>query len=564
MRQWLHETHNPFFELFRHFLRNFFSNDLVSNPRQAHAAALIAIVPVLFQWFFLLIMPLNAKYAHLSALPNPGPYRDAVRADELWLITLMMGCIGLLTAIKWQALFPDLSDYRCLGTLPLGARQIFGAKLAALLLVAAITLLMINSLPSLTFPFISQSRWAINEPLGLRLRAHLCASLAGCAFLFFSIVALQGVLLNVLPPRAFGRVGGLLQGALIALTLAAIVVSFSIQPQVTQFLMNPVWGRWVPPIWFLGLYEKLVGTRDAYTGELAHFAIRSILLVIVTAFSTYVLSYHRHRTLLVEGLTSSANRLTVGSILTRGLFFDPRQQAVAGFMWQTISRSGRHRTILMGYAGLSLAVILTGFIGVEHVVRPERVAAADFICFHVFAFLFFFIGIRHLFSIPTELKANWIFQITENEGRGAWLRAVDRFALCWGALLLLIVPFPLKAQLLGWRSIAETTIMGGLGLISYERIFFIWEKLPFTCSRLAGQTPTGIILAFLGLLGAVAVLQSLLIELLFHDAALVIAMAVSFAVCIYLDRRRRADWAELPLKYEELPEPAVHALNLLK
>jgi len=78
MRQWLRETHGPFFELFRHFLRNFFSNDLVSNPRQANAAALIAIVPVLFQWFFLLIMPLNAKYAHLSALPNPGPYRDAV------------------------------------------------------------------------------------------------------------------------------------------------------------------------------------------------------------------------------------------------------------------------------------------------------------------------------------------------------------------------------------------------------------------------------------------------------------------------------------------------------
>jgi hypothetical protein len=32
-----------------------------------------------------------------------------------------------------------------------------------------------------------------------------------------------------------------------------------------------------------------------------------------------------------------------------------------------------------------------------------------------------------LFSLRTELKANWMFQITEGEGRRQWLRAVDRF-----------------------------------------------------------------------------------------------------------------------------------------
>lgn len=563
MRQWLRETHGPFFELFRHFLRNFFASELVSDPRQTNTA-LIAIVPVLFQWFFLLITPLNAKYARLSALPAPHLYRETVRADELWLITLMMGAIGLRTAMKWSALFPDLRDYRALGTLPLRARQIFGAKLAALLLVAAITLLLINSLPSFAFPLISQSRWAVNASLGLRFRAHLCASVAGCAFLFFAIIALQGVLLNVLPPRAFGRTGTLLQGALVAVTLAAVVVSFSIQPQITDYLLNPVWARWVPSIWFLGLYEKLAGTSDEYTSELARFAIRSLGLAIFVAFSTYVMSYHRHRALLVEGLTSSRNRLSIGKFVARCLFFDPRQQAIAGFMWQTISRSGRHRTILMGYSGLSLAVILTGFIGMDRVVRPERVAAADFISFHVFALVFFFIGIRHLFSHPIELKANWIFQITENEGHAAWLRAIDRFALFWGALLIVIVPFPLEAHLLGWRSLTEVALMGTLGLIACERIFFVWEKLPFTCSRLAGQTPTGIILAFVGLVGAVAVIQSLLLELLFHNTALLVVISALLLLCVYLNRRRRADWAELPLKYEELPEPAVHALNLLK
>lgn len=564
MRQWLRETHGPFFELFRHFLRNFFASDLASDPRQTNTA-LIAIVPVLFQWFFLLIMPLKAKYAHLSALPTASPYREAVRADELWLITLMMGWIGLLTAIKWAALFPDVRDYRALGTLPLRARQIFAAKLAALLLIAAVTLLLLNSLPSLTFPIISRSHWAAaGASFGMRFLAHLCASIAGCAFLFFALIAAQGVLLNVLPPRAFGRIGGFLQGTLIALMLAAIVVSFSIQPQATDFLLRPVWARWVPPIWFLGLYEKLAGSSAAAASKLAHLAIRSLLLVIIVAFSTYVVSYHRHRTLLVEGLTSSANPSGFVQFLMRFLFFEPRQQAIATFMWQTISRSARHRIIVMGCAGLGLAVILTGFIGMDKVVRPGRVAAADFICFHVFGLLFFFIGIRHLFSFPIELKANWIFQITENEGRPEWLRAVDRFASFWGASFLLIAPLPLEAQLLGWRGIAEAILMGTLGLIAYERIFFIWGKLPFTCSRLAGQTPAGVILAFLGLVGAVAVLQSLVLEILFHDTALVVCVAILLALCVFMNRRRNADWAELPLTYEELPEPAVHALNLLK
>jgi hypothetical protein len=93
-------------------------------------AVLAGAIPLFFQWFFLLIGPLRHKYNYFSHLPTPGPYQEAVRADELWLITLMMSAVGLLTALKWQSLFPDLRDYRSLGTLPLRPRQIFGAPAA--------------------------------------------------------------------------------------------------------------------------------------------------------------------------------------------------------------------------------------------------------------------------------------------------------------------------------------------------------------------------------------------------------------------------------------------------
>ncbi|HEY1947921.1 MAG TPA: hypothetical protein VGG97_12985, partial [Bryobacteraceae bacterium] len=271
MKEWFRETHGPGFELLRHFVRRFFDSDLVTTPGQM-TTVLIGTLPVFFQWFLLFIMPLHRKYQHLSHLSTPHPYREAVRADELWLITLMMSAVGLLTAIKWQSLFPDLRDYRALGALPLRPRQIFAAKLAALLVVAAGVMVTLNFLPSFGFPALSAGRWAFQSSLALRVWAHAGASLAACAFFFFGLIALQGVLLNLLPPRVFGRVTGYLQGCLVAVMLGLLVMSFSVEARITNVLLQPEWARWLPPVWFLGLYQSLSGDTDPAMRVLANHA----------------------------------------------------------------------------------------------------------------------------------------------------------------------------------------------------------------------------------------------------------------------------------------------------
>src|ERR1017187_9625956 len=238
MKEWLRETHGPGFELLRHFLLHFFDSDLVTTSGQT-GPALAGAVSMFLPWFPLIEQPLRQKYAYFSHLAVPGPYRLAVRADELWLITLMMSAIGLLTAIKWQALFPGLSDYRTLGSLPLRARQIFAAKLSALFLVATAAMVTLNLVPGLVFPSVSAGRWAFHADLGGRLLAHATAAVAGCYFFFFGMVALQGVLLNLLRPRQFARVTGILQGLLVAVMLVLIVLSFNIQPQVTAAVVRP-------------------------------------------------------------------------------------------------------------------------------------------------------------------------------------------------------------------------------------------------------------------------------------------------------------------------------------
>lgn len=562
MQEWLRETHAPGFELLRHFLRRFFDSDLITTPGQV-TTMLVGAFPVFLQWFLLLVGPLRHKYSYLSELAAPGPYREAVRADELWLITLMMSAIGLLTAIKWQFLFPDLRDYRALGALPLLPRQIFGAKLAALLLVAAAALVTINLLPSVGFPALSASRWAFHSSLGARVLAHAVASLAASSFFFFGLVALQGVLLNLLKPRAFGRVTGYLHGCLVAVMLSLIVLSFSIQPQVTNAVVEPGWGRWLPPVWFLGLYQTLSGDPEPTMRMLAHRAEAALAIAISLALLTYLVSYHRHRALLVEGIAGRAKDRW-GSALPGWLVPDPRELAVVVFMTQTLASSSYHRMILMGYGGLGFAVLITGLIGMRHVVDSARVAAAGFVYYHILALLFLLIGARHLFSFPIELNANWIFQITEGEGRVAWLSAVDRFVLCWGAALMLAAPLPLELRLLGWRGMAEATLFLALGLLAYEWVFSSWDKLPFTCSHLPGKTPIWMVLAFFGLLGVVAVLHSILLATLYSGAAFVVVLAVLLAAWKHVHRSRLQDWAELRLKYDEAPDPAVLGLNLLK
>ena len=231
---------------------------------------------------------------------------------------------------------------------------------------------------------------------------------------------------------------------------------------------------------------------------------------------------------------------------------------------QTLGRSNHHRMILMGYGGLGFALLLTGVAGMSSAFKPPRVLAADFVYYHILALLFLLIGARHLFSLPTELKANWIFQIMEGEGRIEWLQAVDRFVLVWGVAPLLLVPLPIEVRLLGLRGFAEVGLFLVLGLLAYEWTFSSWNKLPFTCSHLPGKTPVWVVLACFGLLGALGLLHSLLLTALYSGPLFAIVLALMVAVWWRIRRTRRQNWEEVRLKYEEAPELAIHGLNLLR
>src|SRR5882762_1903513 len=357
MKQWLEKTHRPLFELLRHFLASFFDSDLITAPGQM-TPVLIGTFTLLIPWFPVILAPLREKYRYLFHLGDQHLYLQAVRADELWLITLVMSAIGLLTAVKWQSVFPDLRDYRSLASLPLRAHQIFLARFLALLLIATPIIIILNLFPSLLFPAISGSQWAINPSFGARVIAHMIAGIAGSYFFFFGLVALQGLLLILLRRRIFSFVSGYLQGILVSAMLVLNVLSFSIQPAVTNEALQPALERWLPPVWFLGLEQAMLGDSDPQMLLLAHRAMTALLISILLSLATYVVSYHRHRAIFLGGYRS-ANRNQRRLAIPSWFVPEPRRQAVVSFIMKTLAASSQHRTILMGYIGFGLAILLS-------------------------------------------------------------------------------------------------------------------------------------------------------------------------------------------------------------
>jgi hypothetical protein len=564
MKERLRETHGRVFELFRHFLLRFFDSDLITSTEHT-PTALVGALSVVMQWMFLFVQPLKMKYEGLSRMPAPGPYREALRADELWLVTLTMSAIGLLTAVKWQSLFPTLRDHCALASLPLRPRQLFAAKLMALLTISAAAIVALNLLPAFGFAGVCAGRWAFQRSAGALGLAIFVACAAGAYFLFFGLTGLQGLLLNLLSPRRFGRITGSLQGLLVASMLLLLVLSFSIGPRTADVLIQPAVARWLPPVWFLGLSQSLAGNPDPEMQVLARRASSALVIAIGLTLALYALTYRRYRALLVEGFSDrSSGRRGTGHVLD-WILPNPRQEAVVSFMLKTLAKSGQHRTILAAYCGFGFAVLLTGMMGVGKLFPSERVPSACFVYSHVILMVILLAGVRHLFSLPTELGANWTFRIVEREGRQDWMRAVERLVLSSGAAALLVLPLPLEVRFLGWRAVPELLLFTALAMLCYEWAFCSWEKLPFTCSYLPGKTPAWTVaLELLGLLITLPAICGAMVVCLYNPLAFVPAMVAIVAAWMHVHAERSGNWGRLPLKWEELPDPAIQGLDLLK
>jgi len=556
LQQTLDETHSAGFELVRHFLGCSFDSEMFAAQGEWQAvairsfAALVSVGTLMFPSYW-------QRYRYLLSSPH---YHQGLRDDVGTFVAIAMWITALLTAVEWQSLFPSRRDYLALASLPVRPRQIFTAKFLALLILIAGLALTLAVPTAVLFGIVSSGQAGQALPFASNALATFCAIGGACLSVFFALAGLQGILLNLLPANWFARISTTVQGLVFVLTLGVL-------PSLGKRLLPP---EWWPPNWFLGLWAALAGAPDA--------APRTALLALewtpAIAVLSYLLSYHRYRRLLLESTQKPTQaRMPVPPVaqafLPVSLFDrfirDPREQAAFTFIWKSLQRSRGHRLVLLAYLGIALGFLLKGASLSTQGLHASSASARFLVVLGpVCAAIFVTVGLRYLFSLPLELRANWIFQMTEREGRALWMRAVPRFVVCCGIAPVFLCTLPLAAAVLGpVRAVAAGALGFTLALAVFEVLFVPWNKLPFTCSYLPGKRN---LLQTLGpyawSLLALAVIGQLYLYSAGEPRAFLSVFTFQVAAWWRLRKMRQKAWATRPLTYEEEREPEVISLGL--
>jgi hypothetical protein len=565
---------SQFRELARHFFSRFFDNDLVAihTDDVDMRATVVNILAILAAPGMLLPFLFMSKYVKLQEAPMY--VRDlASLGEKEFFICFSMTVMGLVTVIEWEMLFPDRRDYANLTPLPIRLRTMFGAKIAALLAFLAIFSLAINAFSPVMFPAVVLQKGSVLNVIPFA-RCHIVAILAANTFVFFFCVAVQGILMNVLGYRLFRRVSPYVQFGLVALLLLMFLLSARIVSELQPgAAMNPAAVYAFPPLWFLGLYQTQLGWTNPVFRELAASARMAAGWTTFGALATYVLSYKRHVTRSLESADEystvpSAMEKFVSRVLDRFVVRDGLQQAAFYFIWKTLTRSRRHKLLFAAYVAVGCAVIFEGLAvlvarggnsWMYHPV-PELLPAPLILAFFILC------GMRHVFAVPAELRANWIFQVSDRGEAKRCLAGVKKAMLVLGVAPLFALLLPLHVLFWGWRTALLHMLFGTvISWLLVEVLLVSFEKFPFTCSYLPGKANLKVswplyLFGFTTYVSAVLTLEYWMLQrpVRFVWLAAVVVL-VQAALFIY---RWRVVGRDVALVFDEQPEPLVRTLNL--
>lgn len=572
------ETH--LVDLTSHFFNRFFDIEFVSKDAEAHLGvvhilALLAIPGALYAIFSL------PSYSYVYWNFTQARYNALSLSDQCLYVFTSMSVIGMVAMLEWERLFPDGWDYAILMPLPLKLQYLFCAKVVALLFFVSLFVLAAGGLPVLFYPLISS--WAF--PLDVSFKAfvwmmavHGIAVFSGCVFMFLFFVGLQGVLINLLSYSLCRKISVYVQG----LATIALVCLFFLSPLVPGLL--PAWEKnhsrlllALPPMWFLGLYRTLLGYHDAFYLSLARVAVIGFVLSAVIAAVAYLVCYRRYSRMSFESAEDKRpsrfgwDKLA-SWLLDRLWLKDGPERGTFYFVLKTLGRNSKHRLYFVAYVAVGLALALMGVLELmvhsahgglwATIARPNEALLS----IPLIVSFFTLVGMRAAFGFPAELRANWIFQITE-EDSGRICMAGARKAM----IALVIVPIfasTLIVYALLWDLISSLlTVLFGilLSLMLMELLLCTFRKIPFTCSHLPGKANLPLMGAIYWLIFAFyAYLMASLEKWMFHEpVARIVVLGIELILLRRIVTHRKRTLADgLGVEYEDPPVPAVLTLDL--
>jgi hypothetical protein len=496
------------------------------------------------------------------------------------LIATTMLIVGLFAVLSWDSAYPDRRDALVLGPLPIRASTIFLSKIAALAVALSLTVAIFNAPSGLLLPIALAPHestpldWLLSLQFYRSMAAYWITMFAAGAFVFCAVLVVQGVA-GQLPRRLFLRVSAFLQLA----AFCAFLAGYFLEPSLaSQSAISAEANRrlllWLPSYWFLGLFQQCNGSLDISARpvllDLANRAWIGLGVVSLTSALALLLSYFRTLCKIVE-----QPDIVPGSRRFHWLprFGNSIAIAITQFSIRSLIRSRRHRVLVSFYSGIGFAVVIL-FLKTPVARNFAAVSAGDtwhrvnspLLASSFVMLCAWILGIRSAFAIPLELRANWIFRITQVRPAAQYFAAGRRAAYalalapawCASAVFFLSVwPCP--------QALGHLAVMVLLGVTIVEWWLYSFHKIPFTCSYLPGKSNLHITFLLCLLLGLNATLWSAdwerrALSDLSRYAWIVAALGISATVAWL--RRAREDRVNADLRFEEDLPPAITSLGL--
>jgi hypothetical protein len=495
--------------LVRHFLERFFNNETASPDGDAKARLVLIAFATGLPGFVVALYLWPIYHPFIGWPPgrplniDPPPYWLQVN-HHFFFVVYSFVAMGIITVFEWDLFFPDLLDVFVLTTLPIHARKLFQARVAAIAILIVGFLFDANFLAPLVIP-------ASFDPPNLPrlLTGHILAVLGSGLFSAAFILALQGVLLSVLGEGLFRRLSLILQGLSITVLLMLLFLFPVLSGAVPVFLesKSPV-VFYCPPFWFLGIYQRLLEGPSALPiyARLAQIGCAALVITILLAMLAYPLAYLRRVRQLVVGpgardtrnwiARASSTRARIArplqGLLHATLLRPPVRRAVFHFISQTLLRVQRYRIYLVLYGGIGLSVVIASVLRlkVEHgqvqiEISPDGIRAAiGIVVFWTVA------GLRMAFVSPGNRQGSWAFRIVHGRPPRLdvalhLLRAAQLWALLWTAIITLAACLAFRAiaptELRTWSASASLLlIVAGLCLLLTDLFFLNVKTVAFT------------------------------------------------------------------------------------
>ncbi|HWC98181.1 MAG TPA: hypothetical protein VG456_15580 [Candidatus Sulfopaludibacter sp.] len=538
-----------FRELVWHFFGRFFDKESLS-PQGEPEAGVIQILGIL--------APPGGFVALLMSVFNPERW-DLVGLRFLF-ICYSMAAMGVVMVFEWDALFPDKRDYQILTPLPLRVSMLFAARLAALGIFLALFLAAVCSFGVLLWPGVESRGGSYVSVAG----THLTVMVAAGLFAALAIGAIKGLLVTIFRGAWYWRVSVCTQTLIMTLLIMLLCLSPMMGSAVPRLCRaRSPFLRCFPAFWFAGLYEQWRPAVPGVAGEealrgLAPLAGLAIGIAAAVFALTFLPGYRSHARRALEapephpqgpGRAARAWAVGVGRLLR-----DPVEIGVFHFIGETLVRSLKHRLFLATYGGFGAALVVLMIASGGSSLRVPLMLSFILIS-----------GLRAAFNFPSDLRANWAFQVSESSPVAAYVRATRMWVMLCAIVPLFLALAAIEAARAPWTAAAFHFAFGvAVSIMLMEVMFLGFHKVPFTCSHIPGKVN----LVFLGVLYCFGFtfysgwMEAVEIFLRTTPAAAALFFPALAAGWAALGRARREMQGCEAVDYEDDGNPAVRTLGL--